>query len=73
MKLFDRNPLKYVRSASDPITSTRFPVTRASRNAKFRERTYYFVADSTKAQFLADPLRWRERRGLTAVEAGETF
>jgi hypothetical protein len=48
-------------------------VTRASRNAKFRERTYYFVADSTKAQFLADPLRWRERRGLTAVEAGETF
>lgn len=72
MKLFDRDPLKYVTHLSDPITAARFRVRRASISTTFRDRKYYFAADSTKTQFLTDPQRWRERRGLSAVEAGET-
>lgn len=72
MNLFDRNPLKYVRRLSDPVTSARFSVTRNSRNAEYRGRRYFFIADSTKVRFLAEPERWRERRGLSAMEAGET-
>ena len=72
MKLFDRDPLKYVTRLSDPITAARFPVDRGARRAAFRNRNYYFAADSTKAKFLTDPQHWRERRGLSAVEAGET-
>jgi YHS domain-containing protein len=71
MKLFDRDPMKYVKVLSDPITSARFSVKRTSLHAAYRGRTYYFMADSTKTRFLADPKHWKERRGQSAVEAGE--
>ena len=71
MKLFDRNPLKYVKRLSDPITNARFAVASRSRTTEFRGRPYYFAADSTVAQFLAAPERWKERRGTPARE-GDT-
>jgi len=72
MKLFDRDPMKYVTHLSDPITNVRFHVDRSSRHTTYHKREYYFASDSTEAQFLANSDRWRERRGLSAVEAGET-
>ncbi len=73
MKIFDRDPLKYVRRLSDPVTSDRFRVRRNSLHAEYKERAYYFIADSTKAKFTANPSYWRDRRGLSGrEEAGET-
>lgn len=66
MKLFDRDPLKYVKRLSDPITNARFAVARRSRTTEFGGRAYYFAADSTIAQFLSAPDRWKDRRGTPA-------
>jgi YHS domain-containing protein len=70
MKLFDRDPLKYVKRLSDPVTSARFAVKRTSRRSVYRDRAYYFSADSTKATFLADPEAWKDRRAASAGESG---
>ncbi|HSQ59968.1 MAG TPA: hypothetical protein VLT84_06005 [Acidobacteriota bacterium] len=69
MKRFDRDPLKYVKRLSDPITARRFPVQRRSRTTEFSGRTYYFAVDSTIARFLSEPERWKERRAA-AMEGG---
>ena len=66
-RVFDRDPLKYVRVLSDPITHDRFKVTRRSPHETYRNRTYYFAADSTLARFDADREKFRDRRADPAM------
>lgn len=66
-RVFDRDPLKYVRVLSDPTTEGRFKVTRRSPHEVFRNRTYYFAADSTLARFDTDREKYRDRRAEPAM------
>ena len=68
MRLFDRDPLKYVKSLSDPVSSDRFKVSRASVRESYRERTYYFAGEATRATFDTDREKYRDRRAAEAIE-----
>jgi YHS domain-containing protein len=67
MRLFDRNPARYVKALSDPVTISRFKVTRATPRLEYRERAYYFASDSTRHAFEADREKYRDRRAAAPV------
>ncbi len=67
MKVFDRNPTRYVKKLSDPITITRFPLTSATPRVVHRERTYYFASDLNRRTFEADREKYRDRRASAPV------
>ena len=69
MRLFDRDPLRYVKSLSDPVTSDRFKVTHSSPRETYKERTYYFASPSNRDRFDADREKYRDRRAEEMVDA----
>lgn len=70
-RAFDRNPLKYAKALSDPVTSDRFKVTSRSPREEYKNRTYYFAADSTEARFDQDREKNRDRRSSLPTEGME--
>jgi len=68
MRLFDRDPLRYVMRLSDPVTSDRFRVTRSSPRVEHRSRVYYFASAGEQELFEADREKYRERRSASVVE-----
>jgi YHS domain-containing protein len=59
---FVKNPLRYAKTLTDPVSFERFHPGRNSPHVVFRGRDYYFAADSTLARFQAEPEKWFERR-----------
>jgi len=68
MRVFDREPLKYVKTLSDPVTEDRFKVTHASPHETYQERVYYFASDANRVIFDTDREKYRDRRGEAIVE-----
>ena len=68
MRLFDRDPLKYVKILSDPVTSDRFPATHASPHETYKDRTYYFASDANRVIFDTDREKYRDRRAAEIME-----
>lgn len=60
---FVKNPLRYCRQLSDPVTRVRFKPSRRSPHTDFGGRPYYFANDSTFAVFKASPQRFVLGRG----------
>ena len=59
---FVKDPLRYAKYLTDPVTFQRFRATKSSPRAVFRGRDYYFATDSTLAAFQAEPEKWFERK-----------
>ena len=70
-RLFDRDPLRYIKALSDPITSDRFQVTRNSPHEEYRNRVYYFASEGEKSLFDADREKHRDRRATKMVDLAE--
>lgn len=56
---FVRNPLRYCRQLTDPVTRRRFKPSSRSPRAEFGGRPYYFSSDSTCARFKAAPQQFQ--------------
>jgi YHS domain-containing protein len=69
MRVFDRDPLRYVKSLSDPVTDDRFKVTRSSPHETYRDRAYYFASEVTHAAFDANREKYRDRREVALTES----
>jgi YHS domain-containing protein len=61
-KRFHADPIRYCGKVTDPITYERFRPTAASPKTTYGNRLYFFVADSTRARFVADPEPHKDRR-----------
>jgi YHS domain-containing protein len=61
---FHKNPLRYSRALTDPVTLVRFRPTAGSPHLEYHGRMYYFAAESTMAFFRADPDSFAIRRGM---------
>jgi YHS domain-containing protein len=59
---FQKDPLRYAKALTDPVSFSRFHPTKSSPHVVFRGRDYYFAADSTLARFQAEPEKWFERK-----------
>ncbi|MEK7315875.1 MAG: hypothetical protein AAB011_06825 [Candidatus Eisenbacteria bacterium] len=68
MKQFDRDPLRYVKRLSDPVTNDRFRVTRSSPKVEYRKRAYYFASIGEQATFDGDREKFRDRRSASMLE-----
>ena len=68
MKLFDRNPLRYVKVLSDPVTNDRFRVTRSSPHEEYKLRAYYFASPGEQTTFASDREKYKDRRSATMLE-----
>ena len=68
MRRFDRDPLRYVKRLSDPVTNDRFRVTRSSPRAEYRNRVYYFASAGEHVLFEADREKFRNRRSANVLE-----
>ena len=68
MRVFDRDPLKYVKALSDPVTEDRFKVTHASPHETYRDRVYYFASDANRVIFDIDREKYRDRRADAMLE-----
>lgn len=62
MRRFRREPLRYCGKLTDPVSHARFRPAPASPHVLFRDRDYWFAADSTKAAFQTSPDRYFERQ-----------
>jgi YHS domain-containing protein len=71
MHLFDRDPLKYVKTLSDPVTNDRFKVTRSSPHETYKDRVYYFSGAATRVVFDTDREKYRDRRAVPMLEGME--
>lgn len=67
-RLFDRDPLRYVKTLSDPVTNDRFRVTRSSPHEEYRNRAYYFASAGEQTIFDTDREKYRDRRAATMGE-----
>ena len=68
MRLFDRDPLRYVKALSDPVTNDRFRVTHTSPREEYKSRVYYFASTGEKTVFETDREKYKDRRSATMVE-----
>ena len=68
MRQFDRDPLRYVKRLSDPVTNDRFRVTRSSPKEEYRKRVYYFASPGEQGVFDGDREKYRDRRSASIVE-----
>ena len=59
---FLKDPLRYAKTLTDPVSFERFHATRNSPHGAFRGRDYFFANDSTLARFQAEPEQWFERK-----------
>jgi YHS domain-containing protein len=62
--LFRKNPLRYCRRLTDPVTLKRFKPSRGSPHLKWMGRPYYFASDSTRAAFASMPDSFAIRKGM---------
>ena len=58
---FAKDPLRYCKILSDPVTGSRFTVSRASPHLEYHGRHYYFSGDSTLGVFNVAPDRFALR------------
>lgn len=63
-ELFRRDPLRYCRQLTDPITLKRFRPSRRSPHLQWRGRPYYFATDDTRTAFAAAPDSFAIRKGM---------
>ena len=68
MREFNRDPLRFVKVLSDPVTNDRFRVTRTSPKSEYKNRTYYFASAGEKGVFDANPEKYRDRRSVALVD-----
>ena len=61
---FERDPLHWCRTLSDPVTLRRFAVNRRSPMLTLEGRRYYFESDSTRGVFAAMPDSFALRKGM---------
>jgi len=61
---FRRDPLRYCRRLTDPVTLRRFAPSRRSPHLEWRGRPYYFASDSTRATFASMPDSFALRKGM---------
>ena len=61
---FLREPLRYCRRLTDPVTLRRFRPTPRSPHLEYLRRPYWFAADSTFRVFQATPDSFAVRRGM---------
>ena len=54
-KKIKKNPLKYAKRLTDPVTREVFAPTKKSPRIDFEERAYFFSSDSTRAVFASNP------------------
>ncbi len=54
-KVFDKNPFKYVRRLSDPVTFERFTASVDSPSASHDEILFYFANEANRVVFEAAP------------------
>jgi len=61
---FVKEPLRYCRRLTDPVTLRRFRPTPRSPHLEYRGRPYWFAGDSTFVAFKATPDSFAVRRGM---------
>ena len=59
---FRRDPVRWCGVLRDPVTGARFVPGRRAPRAEARDGPYFFVSDSSRAVFRADPSRWEIHR-----------
>lgn len=62
-RAFEKNPLRYAHTLTDPVTKARFAPTGRSPRTTYHGRRYYFATTDTRAEFLARPDSFAVRRG----------
>jgi YHS domain-containing protein len=55
VKKIKKNPLKYCKRLTDPVTREVFAPSKKSPRIDFEERAYFFSSDSTRAVFASNP------------------
>jgi YHS domain-containing protein len=63
-EFFRRDPLRYCRRLTDPITLKRFQPSRKSPHLEWKGRPYYFATEATRAAFAATPDSFAIRKGM---------
>ena len=63
-ELFRKDPLRYCRRLTDPITLKRFAPSRTSPHLEWKGRPYYFATGATRAAFAATPDSFAVRKGM---------
>ncbi len=61
---FLKEPLRYCRALSDPVTKVRFKPRVSSPRVEYQGRLFYFATDSTRTAFTAMPDSFAVRRGM---------
>ncbi len=61
---FEKEPLRWCRRLTDPVTLRRFRPTNRSPRLDYRGRPYWFASESTFAAFKATPDSFAVRRGM---------
>ena len=59
-----KNPLKYAKRLTDPVTQKRFGPTKHSPRTTYMGRAYYFASESSFVAFRATPDSFAIRRGM---------
>ena len=61
---FERDPLRWCKRLTDPVTLKRFQPTRSSPHVTHMGRRYWFASDSTRLAFQARPDSFALRKGM---------
>jgi len=61
---FRKDPLRYCRRLTDPVTLKRFTPSRKSPTLEWRGRPYYFANGATRATFASMPDSFAVRKGM---------
>ncbi len=61
---FRKDPLRYCRRLTDPVTLGRFAPPRRTPHLEWKGRSYYFASDSTRAAFASMPDSFAVRKGM---------
>lgn len=61
---FRKDPLRYCRRLTDPVTLKRFAPARKSPYFEWNGRPYYFSSDATRATFASMPDSFAIRKGM---------
>jgi YHS domain-containing protein len=64
LRRFQHDPLKYCGLVTDPVSRARFHPSPRSPRLEYRQRPYYFMAESTLTTFKAMPDSFALRRGM---------
>ena len=62
--LFRKDPLRYCRRLTDPVTLKRFAPSRKSPHFEWNGRSYYFASATTRATFASMPDSFAIRKGM---------